>query len=581
MKATFLTLLAFSASLGAAHPPVESRTSSPSSYKACENTATSRHCWGNYSIDTDWYETFPETGVTREYWLSVTNTTMALDGYNREQVLSFNGSVPGPLIWGDWGDSIIIHVTNNMKDNGTAIHWHGMRQLGTGEYDGVPGVTQCPIAPGETYTYKFNATQYGSTWYHSHSITQYSDGLQGPLIINGPATADYDEDLGMLHLLDWSHTPISALWTTARILRPPALSGGLINGTNTFNCTGSTDVNCVGGGEKWETVFEAGKKYRIRLLNSATNGHFQFSIDGHSLTVIGMDLVPIVPYKADSIEVSMGQRYDIIVEANATPNDYWLRAGWKTRCAINSNPQDITGIVRYSSHSSSDPTSTSTVNISATNCGDEPLENLVPHLPVNVGSFSSSGVVQENISFVAGNVFTWTLNNSSLLIDWENPTLLRILDGESIFPTEYNVVPIEITAADPIWAIIIIQDVANIVAGHPFHFHGHDFIVIGQDVGIFDVKTSKVNLINAPRRDVATVPRSGYLAIAFKKDNPGSWLMHCHIAWHASQGFALQVVESESRISAAIADKRILTDTCAAWNKYSAHAPWPMDDSGI
>ena len=55
-----------------------------------------------------WYETVPETGVTREYWLSVQNTTMALDGYNRQQVLSFNGTVPGPLIWADWGDNLII-----------------------------------------------------------------------------------------------------------------------------------------------------------------------------------------------------------------------------------------------------------------------------------------------------------------------------------------------------------------------------------------------------------------------------------------------------------------------------------------
>ncbi|KAH7350933.1 laccase precursor [Rhexocercosporidium sp. MPI-PUGE-AT-0058] len=581
MKTTFATLLAFSASLAAAIPFTSNLETTPlTPRQSCENTATSRSCWGNYSIDTDWYEMVPETGVTREYWLSVQNATMALDGYNRLQVLSFNGTVPGPLIWADWGDNLIIHVTNNLEHNGTSIHWHGMRQLGTGEFDGVPGVTQCPIAPGDTYTYKFQATQYGSTWYHSHLITQYGDGLQGPMIINGPATADYDEDLGMLHLNDWSHTPASALWDAAKLGGAPTMAGGLINGTNTFDCSGSTDVNCVGGGKKFETVFEAGKKYRIRLINGATDGHFQFSIDGHSLTIIGMDLVPIVPYAADSVVVSMGQRYDVIVEANAASNDYWLRAGWITACSTNSDPDNMTGIVRYDSSSTANPTTTSTVEASS-NCGDEPIASLVPHLAMNVGNFSSTAVTKEDLAFAFGNHFTWTINSTSLLLDWTDPTMLRIFNGESIFPTPYNVEPIEITTADPTWAIYVIQDLTGLGITHPIHLHGHDFWVIGQGTGVFDLQTSELNLINPPRRDVASLPGNGYLAMAFKKDNPGSWLMHCHIAWHASQGLAMQFVESESAISATIADSSILTNTCAAWKNYSSTEIWSQDDSGI
>jgi FtsP/CotA-like multicopper oxidase with cupredoxin domain len=76
--------------------------------------------------------------------------------------LTFNGTVPGPAIIADWGDNLVIHVTNNLQHNGTSIHWHGLRQLGSSEYDGVPGATQCPIAPGGGMTYRFRATQYGS-----------------------------------------------------------------------------------------------------------------------------------------------------------------------------------------------------------------------------------------------------------------------------------------------------------------------------------------------------------------------------------------------------------------------------------
>jgi laccase len=89
-----------------------------------------------------------------------------------------------------------------MADNGTAIHWHGIRQLGTNPNDGVPGVTECALAPGQTRTYEFQATQYGTSWYHSHYLTQYGDGIRGPIIIHGPATANYDVDMGTVMVDD-------------------------------------------------------------------------------------------------------------------------------------------------------------------------------------------------------------------------------------------------------------------------------------------------------------------------------------------------------------------------------------------
>ena len=66
--------------------------------------------------------------------------------------------------------------------NGTSIHWHGVRMLHATNMDGVNGVTQCPIAPSDSFTYKFRVMQYGSSWYHSHFSVQYADGLLGPLV---------------------------------------------------------------------------------------------------------------------------------------------------------------------------------------------------------------------------------------------------------------------------------------------------------------------------------------------------------------------------------------------------------------
>lgn len=275
------------------------------------------------------------------------------------------------------------------------------------------------------------------------------------MIINGPATADYDEDLGAVFLSDWSHIPVTQLWDAAKQGPPPQLENGLINGTNSFDCSDSTDANCIGGGKKFETVFEAGKKYRIRLINSAVDGHFQFSIDGHNLTVIANDLVPIVPFTTDSLLISIGQRYDVIVEAAQSSGNYWLRSGWVTGCSTNTNAANITGIVRYDSSSTADPTSVSTVTVS-TSCGDEPVASLVPHLSMDVGTFATSAVSEGVLSFAVTDYFHWTLNDSSLLLDWSDPTTLRIFNNETIWPTNYNVLPLSVS--DTEWAVYVIED---------------------------------------------------------------------------------------------------------------------------
>lgn len=68
-----------------------------------------------------------------------------------------NNQFPGPVIEANWGDWIEVKVTNNIPDEGAAIHWHGLLQKNTPYMDGVPGNTQCPIAPGKTFTYRFQA----------------------------------------------------------------------------------------------------------------------------------------------------------------------------------------------------------------------------------------------------------------------------------------------------------------------------------------------------------------------------------------------------------------------------------------
>lgn len=272
------------------------------------NTANDRSKWCNYDINTDYYNVVPDTGVTREYWFDIREEILAPDGVPR-YVQVINGSIPGPTIHANWGDEVVVHVRNDLSssNNGTSIHWHGIRQNYTNQNDGVVSVTECPTAPGNTITYKWRATQYGTTWYHSHFSLQAWEGVVGAIVIDGPASANYDEDLGAIVLTDWSHETADELFYYDKKNGPPYLENGLINGMNIYN-DGHRQV-----GQRFTTRFQSGSSYRLRLVNTALDTHFSFSIDNHTMTVIAADLVPVKPFTTDVLPIGIGkiiiQRY--------------------------------------------------------------------------------------------------------------------------------------------------------------------------------------------------------------------------------------------------------------------------------
>ncbi|KAJ1536426.1 laccase, multicopper oxidase, benzenediol:oxygen oxidorectuctase, partial [Cladochytrium tenue] len=279
----------------------------------CENAAGARQCWGNYNTSTDYYNDGPRTGVTRTYSLTLTRATVAPDGFAREAML-VNGQLPGPTIEADWGDIVEVHVSNQLETNGTAIHFHGIRQHGSNAMDGVPGVTQCALAPGDSQVYRWVAEQYGFSWYHSHFSLQYGNGMLGPLIVRGPVTADYDDELEPLVVMDWYHADSFYLHSLGG--PPPNAPSGLINGKGQFN----------GSDSYHESSVVAGKKYLMRIVNSGTFTHVKFWVDGHKLTVVSADFVAVDPYEVDFLDIALGQRYMVVLEADQDPDNYWIRA---------------------------------------------------------------------------------------------------------------------------------------------------------------------------------------------------------------------------------------------------------------
>ncbi|KAK5999269.1 Laccase-2 [Cladobotryum mycophilum] len=442
----------------------------------CENSPSNRSCWGYYDTSTNYYTQIPDTGRTVEYWLEITNTTAAPDGVER-MVLAVNGSVPGPTISANWGDTVKIHVRNGLQNNGSAIHWHGIHQNYTNQMDGVPSITQCPIAPGESYTYVWRAAQYGTGWYHSHIGLQAWEGVFGGVVIHGPATGNYDKDLGVLFLNDWSHQTADELYTYAMTQGAPTMDTGLINGTNVYN----------NGGSRFQTEFEAGKTYLIRLINGAIDSHFKFSIDHHTVTIIGMDYVPIFPFTTNYVSIGMGQRYDILVTANQPAANYWMRAIPQKTCSDNENANNIKGMVRYGP-SSANPTSSP--HLMPDDCDDMPMSDLVPYLTFKVGGQSSDELLPVAIT-MSDKVFKWTIKGSSMRAEWSDPTLLQIYNNETTWMTSENVVEL---GNGNVWAYFVIQN-TNIIP-HPIHLHGHDFYLLAQETGVFNSAFSRLSTTN-------------------------------------------------------------------------------------
>ena len=440
------------------------------------------------------------------------------------------------------------------------MHWHGVNQLGTPWFDGVPTVSQCPIIPGSDLTYRFRADEYGTSWWHSHLSAQYTQGVFGPLVIHGPNHVDYDEDLGVIMANDWYHayhTDIVAN-TTAPVppgqpFRPLANSN-LVGGVGRFPCENVTN------GAPCTTVpyaswkVEPGKTYRARFVNAGSSSFESISIDNHSMTVIANDFIPIQPYQADFVKLAVGQRADVIFNATGSAGDaFWIRAFNDPGCA-DTLPAAAEGkaILSYpDADTSIEPNSLGLPVPANPSCGNDGLSLTIPIFPVPVAepdltitvTIAPSQVIDPATGL--GPVL-WTLDNSTFIGDMSDPLLLSAITSDTTtFPSSSNVYN---TGSATTVRIILIN---VFLAPHPIHIHGHDFQVLAQGQGIWDGEI--INPSNPQRRDVqmmwfganATDPAVGpnYLVVQYEADNPGMWNFHCHIAWHLSAGMNMVLLE--------------------------------------
>ncbi|KAI0468796.1 multicopper oxidase [Xylaria cf. heliscus] len=533
------------------------------------------------------YTQAPFTEYTRKYDFNITRGVIAPDGYEKHVIL-VNGQFPGPLIEANWGDYVEVNVHNNILEEpqeGTAIHWHGFIQSENPWQDGTPGVSQCPIAPGKSFTYKFRAELYGTSWYHSHYSAQYSGGLFGPIVVYGPTNAEHDIDLGPIMVNDWWHDDYYSI--VEKIMTPDfegrAFSdNNLINGRMNFDCSTvaeGDETKCTNDAGLSKFKFRPGKTHRLRFVNSGSEGVQRISIDEHTMTVIANDFVEVEPYDTQVITLGIGQRVDVLVKADRDPScAYWLRANL-TSCSNANQASGLAAIYYEGSDTEAKPSSQPWDVPDPGTCANDDLELTKPYYAVELPEPSWTQTMDISMTRNDTGHLLWQFGGVTARVDYNNPTLLRVKNNDLDFGPDMNVMNFGTNSS--------IRFIINnpTPAPHPMHAHGVNMYVLAAGAGNYTDSTSIIRPSNPVRRDVQMVQPYGHVVLQVDSTNPGIWPLHCHIAWHASAGFFSQMLFQPDDILRATGGRGQIPEAaaqnCRDWEAFTREVVPDQIDSGL
>lgn len=524
------------------------------------------------------------------------------DGIERS-ILVVNRQMPGPAIEVCQGDRITVDVINLLHSESTTMHWHGQHHVKTPYMDGVPYVSQCPILPGSTFRYDFIATEAGTHFWHSHSGFQRGDGVFGPLIVRTPPKANwhkdlYDIDEHIIQISDWTHELGIDKFLNHHYAggdnKPPNI---LINGLGRFTINrNGNNISAI----MPTAIFtvKQNTRYRFRLVNAEfLNCPIEISIDNHTMRVISSDGRDIEAVEAESLVSYAGERFDFVVETSQNIDNFWIRFRGLMDCDERFTKAYQVAILRYEGATNKDPNglvgyeyksnySTDGQRINALNEGTETNNSISIPLLKAMDKNDKSNTAdpdyqfyvsydfykKDNPHFHRGKLygFNQVKNTKQVLtpqlnhISMKLPPMPLLSQRDFIDSDQFcnsstvqgcvqdycactHVLRVNL---DSVVEIILVDEGFAYDANHPFHLHGYQFRVIameriGENVTVDKVKALdkkgaiRRNLDHAPLKDTVTVPDGGYTVVRFHANNPGYWLFHCHIEFHAEVGMSL------------------------------------------
>ncbi|XP_020085980.1 laccase-3-like [Ananas comosus] len=502
-------------------------------------------------------------------------------------IITVNGLFPGPTLEVRNGDTLVIKAINQALYNVT-LHWHGIRQLRTAWADGPEFVTQCPIRPGESYIYRFTIEgQEGTLWWHAHSMWLRAT-VYGALIIYPEEGSIYPftmpkREFPILLGQWWNRDPND-------VLRQAMITGAAPNISDAFTINGQPgDLYDCSSQETTVIPVVYGETNLFRFINAAMNNELFIAIAGHLMTVVAADAAYTKPFTTPVLMLGPGQTTDVLVTTTQAPGRrYYIAAqAYASAQGVPFDNTTTTAILQYVSAAC--PTATRT--------SPSVFPPLFPALPAfndtqtaaafSAGIRSPSPVdvpdpVDEHLFFTVGlglfncqpnqlcggpngTRFTASMNNVSFVLP-QTVSILQAsyLGAEGVFTDDFPPGPpiqFDYTASNisqdlqqPVpgtkvyklkygSVVQVVLQGTNIVAGeeHPMHVHGYQFYVLATGFGNYNPATDPAgfNMVDPPQRNTVGVPVNGWAVIRFVADNPGVWLVHCHLDVHIVWGLAM------------------------------------------
>lgn len=412
---------------------------------------------------------------------------------------AYDGKVPGRLLRATAGDLVEITVDNGLVEP-TSVHWHGLAI--DNSMDGVPGLTQKGIEPGDSFRYRFVVPHAGTYWFHPHHGLQLDRGLYAPFVIEDPneqvaADAEY-----VLLLDDW----LDGVGTTPEDEFDRIVDMGAMGHMGDMGDM-SMARSALLGGDAGDAVYpfhlingrplrdpltleprpRRNDRIRLRIINAGGDTAYRFAIGGHRMTVTHADGFPVEPVEVDAFLIGMGERYDVTID---------VRSGaWPIIALAEGKDARAAAVLR-----TADATETATPDL--TGALDE-LDGVWLRYSDLHASPAVALAVPDDIR-----THSVRLSGGMSRYDWT-------IDGRPFG----SHVPIEVEHDE--WLALDIMNASTM--WHPMHLHGH---------------TPQLGGTGGVRKDTVNVLPGTTVRLTLKADNPGEWMLHCHNAYHLEAGMA-------------------------------------------
>lgn len=413
-------------------------------------------------------------------------------------IWAYEGVSPGPIIRARRGDTVRVRLVNEL-DQPTSIHWHGVRI--DNAMDGVVGLTQDAVPPGGSFDYVFTVPDAGTFWYHTHnrSWEQMARGLYGLLVVEEPEPYGVDREIPLV-FDDWRLTPEGAI--------DEASLGSLHDWAHRGRLGNWLTVNGVSAPS---LAVAPGERLRLRLANVANARVLAFDFPDHEPWLVAVDGHPVEPEKLAGarIELAPAQRADLVMDArleagaealirevgNAEPYKAASFTYSGEQKAVVARPAKPAGLKPAFRREALDLANATTVDLDMAGGAMGTMESAI----LNGKSLGWRELVAKQR--------VWAFNG--VAGDLEKP-LLKAALGQTV----------------------VIRMANNTRWQHAMHLHGHHFLAIHRN---------GEEIAKHVWRDTVLMQPEEKLSIAFVADNPGKWLLHCHMVEHMAGGMITRI----------------------------------------